>query len=85
MAQIESIVQPNCIADDVWRESVTLIGIHSGIVSQAQLIWQYPVLARVWEVMGKDRPALPLFASCINQGVVSKVNVGKHFPLFKII
>ena len=41
MAQIESIVQPNCIADDVWRESVTLIGIHSGIVSQAQLIWQY--------------------------------------------
>ena len=32
VAEIESVVQPDCVADDVWRESVTLISIHEPIL-----------------------------------------------------
>jgi hypothetical protein len=32
MAEIESIVQPDCVADDIGRESVTLVGIRRPIL-----------------------------------------------------
>ena len=41
MAEIETIVKQDCVADDVGRESVTLICIYPEIVSQGPLIWQY--------------------------------------------
>jgi len=28
MAQIESVVEPDCIADDIWWESVPFVSIH---------------------------------------------------------
>ena len=28
MAELESIVEPDSIGDDIWRESVTCVGIH---------------------------------------------------------
>ena len=33
MAQIEAIVQPDCIGDDIRRESVMFIGIHMPILA----------------------------------------------------
>jgi hypothetical protein len=42
VAQIESVVEPNCIGDNVRPESVALIGIHGLILAQIEvLIWQY--------------------------------------------
>jgi hypothetical protein len=32
-AQIEAIVQPDCIGDDIWRESVAFVGIHMPILA----------------------------------------------------
>jgi hypothetical protein len=37
MTEIESIVEPDCVADDVWRESMTLVCIHPPILSK----WQF--------------------------------------------
>ena len=28
VTEVEAIVQPNCITDDVWRESVSLVCVH---------------------------------------------------------
>jgi hypothetical protein len=33
VTEIESIVEPNCVADDVRRESMTLVYIHPPILS----------------------------------------------------
>ena len=33
MAEIESIVQPDCVSNDIWRESVGLASIHEPILS----------------------------------------------------
>jgi hypothetical protein len=33
VAEIEAIVEPDCVAYDIGRESVTLIGIHHQILS----------------------------------------------------
>jgi hypothetical protein len=48
MAEIESIAEPDCVADDIWRESVALVGIHQPILLiLARLfistrLWLYP-------------------------------------------
>ena len=33
VTEIESVVEPDCMADDVWRESMTLVSIHPPIPS----------------------------------------------------
>ena len=33
MTEIETIVEPDCVANDIWRESMTLIGIHGPILA----------------------------------------------------
>jgi hypothetical protein len=33
VAQVESVVEPDCVGDDIWRESVALIRIHHQIIS----------------------------------------------------
>ena len=33
MAEIESIVQPDCVRNNIWRESVALASIHEPILS----------------------------------------------------
>lgn len=44
MAEVESEVKPDCLADDAGRESVALIIINPEIVvSQGDLIWQHLV------------------------------------------
>ena len=43
VAQIESIVEPDCVTDDIGRESMALICAHGLILAQiSDLIWQYP-------------------------------------------
>jgi hypothetical protein len=42
MAQVESVIQPNCIADDIGREPVTFVGTHHRIIDYGQLSCQYP-------------------------------------------
>jgi hypothetical protein len=32
VSRVEPLVEPDCVADDVWRESVTFISIHLSIV-----------------------------------------------------
>lgn len=32
VAQVEPVVQPNCLTDDIWRESVSFICIHPPIL-----------------------------------------------------
>ena len=41
MAQIESVVEPNSVADDIGSESVTLVRVHPQIINQWQLTCQY--------------------------------------------
>lgn len=42
VAQVESIAEPDGVTDDIWRESVALIPIHSPILAiTGQLSWQY--------------------------------------------
>jgi hypothetical protein len=33
VAEVESIVETNCIADDIWRESVAFVCIHGPILT----------------------------------------------------
>ena len=41
MAKIDSEMEPNGVADDIWRESVALIGIHIPILVQiSEFTWQ---------------------------------------------
>ena len=42
-AEVESIVEPNGMADDIWRESVAFISIHGLIIRYGQLSCQYPM------------------------------------------
>ena len=42
IAEVESMVQPDRVTDDVGRKSVTLISIHHRIIDQQQLTCQYP-------------------------------------------
>jgi hypothetical protein len=42
VTEVEPVVQPDCVTNDVGRKPVTLICIHAEIVSQTKLIWQYP-------------------------------------------
>ena len=35
MTQIESIVEPDCITDDIGREPVTFVGIHGPILANS--------------------------------------------------
>ena len=32
MTEVEAIVEPGCLTDDIWRESVTFIDIHVPIL-----------------------------------------------------
>ena len=42
MAQIEAIVEPDCVGNDLWRESVTLIGINDpSLLEIGRLTCQY--------------------------------------------
>ena len=41
VAQVEAIVQPDCIADDIGWESVTFISIHPEIIHFRELSCQY--------------------------------------------
>ena len=34
MAEIETIVEPDSVGDDIWRESVALVGVHPMILAQ---------------------------------------------------
>ncbi len=34
VALIESVIEPDCVTDDIWRESMTLVGIHDPIIDQ---------------------------------------------------
>ena len=45
------MVEPNGVADDVGRKSVTLIGIHQQIIDEQQLTCQYPI----WDWCPNDR------------------------------
>jgi hypothetical protein len=43
VAQIEAIVEPDSVADDIWRESVTFVGVHPPILADiSNLTCQYP-------------------------------------------
>jgi len=42
VTEVESIVEPDRVTNYVWLESVAFVDIHPEIVSQGQLIWQYP-------------------------------------------
>ncbi|MFT4520238.1 MAG: hypothetical protein ACI9JM_002639 [Halioglobus sp.] len=33
VAQIETIVEPDCVGNDIWRESVVLVCVHGPILS----------------------------------------------------
>jgi hypothetical protein len=33
VAEIESVVEPDSVADDIWRESMSLVGIHPPTLS----------------------------------------------------
>jgi len=33
MAQVESVVEPDSIGNDIWRESMTPVGIHGPILA----------------------------------------------------
>jgi hypothetical protein len=33
VAEIENVIEPDCIGYDIWRESVPLIGIHEPILA----------------------------------------------------
>ena len=41
VAEIETVVEPDGITDDIGWGSVMFICIHAGIVPQAKSIWQY--------------------------------------------
>ena len=41
VTKIESIVEPDSVADDVWRKSVALVCIHLPIIRYRQLSCQY--------------------------------------------
>ena len=45
VAEIEAIVEPDGVGDDIGWKPMTLICIHAEIVSQTKLIWQYLHLA----------------------------------------
>ena len=45
VAEVETIVEPDGIGDNIWRESVALVSIHRPILStSAQLTWRYLLL-----------------------------------------
>jgi hypothetical protein len=44
VAEVEAIVQPDCIADDIGRESVTFVSIHPEIIHFRELSCQYPAV-----------------------------------------
>jgi len=35
---VEAIVEPDCVADDIWWESVTSVGIHAVILIRVRLV-----------------------------------------------
>jgi hypothetical protein len=41
VAEVEAVVQPDSIADDIWRESVALVSIHGQIIRSGRLTCQY--------------------------------------------
>jgi hypothetical protein len=41
VAEVEAIVQPDCIANDIGRESVAFVGIHPEIIHFRELSCQY--------------------------------------------
>ena len=43
VAQVESILEPDGITDDIGRETVTLVSIHHRIIDYGQLSCQYPL------------------------------------------
>ena len=60
MAEVESEVKPDCVADGLGRESVAFISIHPEIVvSQGDLIWQY-LVSTTERGLFSDSPGAPL-------------------------
>ena len=51
MAQVESIVEPNSITDDIWRESTPFVGIHLPVPS----IWDRQVGSNGFLITGRDQ------------------------------
>jgi hypothetical protein len=41
VTEIESVVEPNGVADDIGRESVVFVSVHPQIIDQWQLTGQY--------------------------------------------
>jgi len=41
-AQVESVVDPNCVADDAGMKTVSFVGTHGKIISTSELTCQYP-------------------------------------------
>jgi hypothetical protein len=42
VTEIEPVVEPNGVADDIGRKLVAFIGVHPEIIDQRQLTCQYP-------------------------------------------
>ncbi len=47
VAQIEAVVEPDCVADDVWWKSMAFVGIH------------VPILAISESLLGSTSPRIP--------------------------
>ena len=74
MAEIESEIEPHRVRDDIGRESMAFIcrsaSIHSHILAQRQLIWQYwPMASSSIPTIGND-----LKSSCLT--AIGSRNVG---------
>ena len=67
MAQIESIVEPDCIGDDVGWESVALVCIHAPILSILESLLVITVWGDYWlfggEVCGWVRAGVSITSS----------------------
>ncbi len=51
MAEVEPIIQPDCVADNFWWKPVTFVDIHPDIIHIRELSCQY----RHWDT--RDIPA----------------------------
>ena len=47
VTEIKSVVEPNGIADDLGRESVSFVSVHPQIIDQWQLTCQYPARSAI--------------------------------------
>jgi hypothetical protein len=47
MTEIESVVKPDCIADDFRRKAVTFVYIHTTILAASRLNLAIPIVSHV--------------------------------------